>query len=218
MGIRKKHSLFYMPFTEDSRVKIPAVLHFTRLGYDYLSLKDSHWQENTNIFPEIFADSLQSINPQLDPGDIDRELREISLLLENEDLGRAFYSRLTSSAAPKWIDFEHFERNRFHVVTELPCRNDDEEFRPDITLLINGMPLAFIEVKKPNNAQLLQNGRLRRTRAAPPRHRATQQSTWLRLRPHQHQRDQPHDPPRIPRRIQGESASVKKKPSLTSQK
>jgi type I restriction enzyme, R subunit len=30
-------------------------------------------------------------------------------------------------------------------------KNGDEEFRPDITLLINGMPLAFIEVKKPNN-------------------------------------------------------------------
>ncbi len=27
----------------------------------------------------------------------------------------------------------------------------DEEFRPDVILLINGMPLAFIEVKKPNN-------------------------------------------------------------------
>nr|WP_315263202.1 DEAD/DEAH box helicase family protein [uncultured Flavobacterium sp.] len=33
----------------------------------------------------------------------------------------------------------------------MPCKKDDEEFRPDITILINGMPLAFIEVKKPNN-------------------------------------------------------------------
>lgn len=34
---------------------------------------------------------------------------------------------------------------------ELTYKKDDEEFRPDIILLINGMPLAFIEVKKPNN-------------------------------------------------------------------
>ncbi|MCX6317293.1 MAG: DEAD/DEAH box helicase family protein, partial [Bacteroidetes bacterium] len=27
----------------------------------------------------------------------------------------------------------------------------EEEFRPDITILINGMPLVFVEVKKPNN-------------------------------------------------------------------
>lgn len=36
-------------------------------------------------------------------------------------------------------------------MTELTCKNGDDEFRPDITLLINGMPLSFIEVKKPNN-------------------------------------------------------------------
>ena len=47
--------------------------------------------------------------------------------------------------------FRSFSRNSLHVVTELPCRKDDEEFRPDITLLINGMPLVFTEVKKPNN-------------------------------------------------------------------
>ncbi|HPJ15971.1 MAG TPA: DEAD/DEAH box helicase family protein, partial [Spirochaetota bacterium] len=44
-----------------------------------------------------------------------------------------------------------FNNNSFHVVTELTYKNGDDEFRPDITLLINGMPLAFIEVKKPNN-------------------------------------------------------------------
>ena len=37
------------------------------------------------------------------------------------------------------------------MVTELNYKNGDDEFRPDIILLINGMPLAFIEVKKPNN-------------------------------------------------------------------
>ena len=36
------------------------------------------------------------------------------------------------------------------------CQKDDEEFRPDITLLINGMPLVFIEVKKPNNLEGIQ--------------------------------------------------------------
>ena len=37
------------------------------------------------------------------------------------------------------------------IFTELTYQNDDEEFRPDIVLLINGLPLVFIEVKKPNN-------------------------------------------------------------------
>ena len=140
-----------MAFNEDSRVKIPAILHLTRLGYSYLSLKDAKWEASTNIFTELFVASIQKINPEASPDDITHVLQEVSLLLENEDLGKAFYERLTKTSGIKLIDFENFDRNSFRVVTELTCKNGDDEFRPDITLLINGMPLVFIEVKKPNN-------------------------------------------------------------------
>ncbi|WP_419764640.1 MAG: hypothetical protein ACNI28_12740 [Arcobacter sp.] len=39
-----------MKYNEDTRVKIPSILHLTRLGYKYLSLKNSNWDINTNIF------------------------------------------------------------------------------------------------------------------------------------------------------------------------
>lgn len=137
---------------ENSRVKIPAVLHLMRLGYDYLSLKNENWDKQTNIFPKIFIESLCRINPNLSPDDARRLLANIRLELDNEDLGQKFYERLTNqSGGKKLIDFQNFNNNSFHVVTELPCINGDEEFRPDITLLVNGMPLVFIEVKKPNN-------------------------------------------------------------------
>jgi len=140
-----------MAFNEDSRVKIPALLHLTRLGYKYLSLKNAVWDENTNIFTSIFIDSISKINPTIDKSDCIRLLDEVSLLLDNEDLGKAFYERITERSGIRLIDFENFENNTFNVVSELTCKKDDEEFRPDITLLINGMPLVFIEVKKPNN-------------------------------------------------------------------
>ena len=136
---------------ENSRVKIPAVLHLMRLGYDYLSLKNTNWDKPTNIFPEIFIESLCRINPDLSPDDARRLLADINLELDNEDMGQKFYERLISRSGIKLIDFQNFDNNSFHVVTELPCSNGDEEFRPDITLLVNGMPLVFIEVKKPNN-------------------------------------------------------------------
>ena len=43
--------------------------------------------------------------------------------------------------------------NEWHVTTEFTCENQDngDSFRPDITCFVNGLPLAFIEVKKPNN-------------------------------------------------------------------
>lgn len=80
-------------------------------------------------------------------------LVDVKLLLDNEDLGKAFYERLTARSGIKLIDFTNFDNNSFHVVTELTCKNGDDEFRPDITLLINGLPLVFIEVKKPNNRE-----------------------------------------------------------------
>ncbi|MDH4394618.1 MAG: type I restriction endonuclease [Limnobacter sp.] len=142
-----------MVFSEDSRVKIPCILHLVRLGYQYLSLKGATWDEETNIFPALFNESISKINPELDLDDATRLLADVKLLLDNEDLGKAFYERLTERSGIRLIDFENFDNNSFHVVTELTCKNGDDEFRPDITLLINGMPLAFIEVKKPNNRE-----------------------------------------------------------------
>ncbi len=140
-----------MKYNEDSRVKIPSILHLTRLGYKYLSLKDSNWDINTNIFVDIFKSSIERINNKTDDLDSNKVFEEVSLLLDYEDLGKAFYQRIIEKSGIKLLDFENFENNSFHVLTELPYKNSDEEFRPDIILLINGMPLVFIEVKKPNN-------------------------------------------------------------------
>lgn len=142
-----------MKFSEDSRVKIPAILHLMRLGYQYLSLKGQSWDLDTNIFPDAFKTAIGKINPGIEDAEAGRLLEDVKLLLDNEDLGKAFFERLSERSNTKLIDFENFNNNSFHVVTELTCQNGDEEFRPDITLLINGMPLVFIEVKKPNNRE-----------------------------------------------------------------
>ncbi|MFO0290061.1 MAG: type I restriction endonuclease subunit R [Pseudanabaena sp.] len=142
-----------MAFNEDSRVKLPSVLHLHRLGYEYLSLKNALWDDTTNIFADIFKKSIAEINPLIEEDDIARLLAEIRFVLDNNDLGKTFYERLIDQSGYKLIDFENFDRNSFHVVTEFTFRNGEEEFRPDIVLLINGMPLAFVEVKKPNNRE-----------------------------------------------------------------
>ena len=53
-----------MKFNEDSRVKIPTILHLVRLGYEYLSLKGQKWDETTNIFSDIFNKSIKRLNPE----------------------------------------------------------------------------------------------------------------------------------------------------------
>lgn len=140
-----------MAFNENTRVKIPAILHLCRLGYQYISLSNARVDESTNIFTDIFAESIARINgPEFDWRKL---FEDVSLALDYEDVGQGFYEMLTAGSGAKLIDFQHFANNSFHVVTELTYKNGDDEFRPDITLLINGMPLVFIEVKKPNNQE-----------------------------------------------------------------
>ena len=145
-----------MQFNENSRVKIPTILHLTRLGYVYLSKNDysnygKKWDSNTNIFDDIFIESIIKINNRITENEAKKILQNVKLSLDNDDLGKEFYQKLTQNQDNKLIDFDDFSNNSFHVITELTYKNGDDEFRPDITLLINGMPLFFIEVKIPNN-------------------------------------------------------------------
>lgn len=112
-------------FNDDSRVKIPTILHLIRLGYTYLSLKDQVWEVSTNIFTDIFKQQIQKLNPNISGVEVDRIYSEVSLSLENKDLGKAFFEKLIErSENKKLIDFENFENNSFHVVTELTYKNN----------------------------------------------------------------------------------------------
>ncbi|MBR3001276.1 MAG: type I restriction endonuclease subunit R [Oscillospiraceae bacterium] len=149
-------------FNEDTRVKIPATIQFVRLGYEYQSLSDSDIDFNTKIFVNRFKPAVENINGKsFSDSDIQLIISEMHSLIRNNDLGRSFYQRLTDSTADvKLIDFDVPENNDFAVVDELPFsieqNTDKGSFRPDINILVNGIPLAFLEVKKPNNEGTIQ--------------------------------------------------------------
>lgn len=148
-----------MIHNENSRVKIPALVQFTRLGYKYLSLKEYTGKdlidEDTNIFIDLLCAAINRINDLEYTLDDTRKLvNELKLILDNEDIGRSFYSVLLNGyKGIKLVDFNDTAGviNTFNVVTELTYKNGADEFRPDIIPLLNGIPLAFVEVKKPNN-------------------------------------------------------------------
>lgn len=146
-------------FNEDTRVKIPAMIQFLRLGYEYQSLKDIDLHTETRIAVNRFKPALERINSRsYSDAEIQAILDEIHSVIRNNDMGRAFYRWLINPQdKPVLVDFEHIENNNFAVVDELTfgkegSENDKEgSFRPDITVLINGIPLGFLEVKHPNN-------------------------------------------------------------------
>ena len=126
-----------MVFNENSRVKIPCPppLLLLEAGYTLYSLREQVRREDTNIFESIFLESLQKINPKAQLDELKRVLDEVSLELDYEDIGEKFYQRLTVTSGIKMrLILKNFNNNNFHVTTELiPCKNGDEEFRPDIT-------------------------------------------------------------------------------------
>ncbi len=142
---------------EDKYVKLPAIIHLTRLGYTYVSIKNmaagKDWDKDTNIFYGAFAEALSDINNEpFDRQKAESLINELKIRLDTDDLGRSFFNALQNGIdGIKLIDFENLDKNKFQVVTELPYAHDDDSFRPDIITLINGMPLGFIEVKRQNN-------------------------------------------------------------------
>ena len=148
-----------LTFNEDTRVKVPATIQFLRLNYNYQSLKtdDIDIDFNTKIFVNRFKPALEIINSRKFTYDeIKAIVTDIHNVLKNNDLGKEFYNWLIDPKDKvKLIDFEDITKNDFAVVDELPFSvvegTEEGSFRPDINILINGMPLAFLEVKKPNN-------------------------------------------------------------------
>ena len=140
-------------FSELTRVQIPAALHLMRMGYTYLPRNGKEIAErdpDTNILVSVFKEQFLKFNNYLTEDDFERELANIKLELDQNDLGRSFYRRLQGQEDAIYIDWEHPEVNTFHLALEVTCQNGQDEFRPDIVIFVNGLPLSYIEVKQPN--------------------------------------------------------------------
>lgn len=157
-------------FSEATRVQMPAMVHLTRIGYTYFGKlsEDKNgtvYDGDTNILLPIFEQQFKKLNPGHE-GEYLQVLRDIRKELNDDDLGRGFYNRLKAISPVKLIDFDNIENNTFHFTAEFTCKNGQDEFRPDITLFVNGLPLCFVEVKKPNNhgGMLAESARMNKER------------------------------------------------------
>lgn len=151
-------------FDENSRVKIPALIHLTRLNYKYISFKVAKNEIDiaTNIYKKSFSTALNKINNKnFTDEEVTKIVRDLKNILDAENLGEEFLKKLQRGISfeeqnLKLIDFENPDTNIFEVMTEVHYQSEGESFRPDITIFINGLPLAFTEVKIPNNKEGIQ--------------------------------------------------------------
>lgn len=167
-------------FKEDHISQIPALQLLQNLGYQYLTptevaayRKDS---TSTVLLLPIVKEQLKKINPFQHRGKThyfsDSTIDEAVKDLQQLDLASGFmaanlkiYDWLTigksydervgkvkKSPMIRLIDWQHPERNVFHVVEEFSVKREgrNDTYRPDIILFVNGIPLVVIEAKRPD--------------------------------------------------------------------
>ena len=98
-------------YNEKTRVQMPAMVHLTRLGYKYIG---KMYEENagetfdseTNILIDKFQLAFERLNPSK-KSDWLSVFSDIKKELNDDDLGKQFYERLTSISPYKLIDFNN---------------------------------------------------------------------------------------------------------------
>ena len=165
-------------FNEKYLSQIPALQLLINLGYQYLSPKEAleeRQNKTSNVVLEnILIRKLKQLNQINFKGqeylfseeNIETAVRKLKnvqydgLVNTNEQI----YDLITlgislpqtidgnkKSHSLKYIDWEHWQENDFHVTAEFSVERtrSTETARPDIILFVNGIPFTVIECKKP---------------------------------------------------------------------
>lgn len=165
-------------YLEKNVSQLPAIELLQSLGYTYISPEDCLLQRGSEydvLLKDILRGQLRKIN-RYNYGGAENEFSSANIERAIEDLDeplteglvkcseRIFDALLLGKSYPqtvgdgkslsfnlKYIDWENFENNLFHVTEEYRVESQDKAHnaRPDIVLFINGIPFAVIECKTP---------------------------------------------------------------------
>lgn len=113
----------------------------------------NRYEYKGNTYPFEDKNIKQAIR-DLDEGLAEGLVKTSEKIYDTLMLGRSYqeslYDGTKRSFTIKYIDWEKFDNNVFHVVEEFSVERIDGRgyVRPDIVLFVNGIPLAVIECKK----------------------------------------------------------------------
>jgi len=173
--------MFHPSFREDDSSQLPALLLLMRMGYTYLSPEEAlvaRGGKTSNVLLEgILRKQLKAINSirlgsskatVFTDANIEAGIQALKDIPFDEGYITASqyaYERLTLGKAMQqsidgdkksfplqYIDWQHPERNVFHVTEEFEVMRVGSRdcLRPDIVLFVNGIPLVIIECKRPD--------------------------------------------------------------------
>ena len=168
------------PFTEDAISQLPALHLLQKLGWTLLppaeALKLRGGKKGEVILRSVLEQQLAAINEfeyrgqryRFDRSAVEEGIRALTnlgddgLTRTNEKVwallrfGKGVPQTVegdTKSFQVKYVDWEHPERNLYHVSDEYTVESfgTTETRRPDVVLFVNGIPFAVIECKRPGH-------------------------------------------------------------------
>lgn len=117
------------------------------------------------VLPEIFRQALIRINPNVDSSIIDNIVNDYRRDYSSQDMvdvNYRLYNQLRNGIKVdtrkahgddfeivKLIDYDNVDNNDFHCVNQMWIKGHYNYRRPDVLLFVNGLPVVFIELKKP---------------------------------------------------------------------
>ncbi|MCI8887591.1 MAG: type I restriction endonuclease subunit R [Hungatella sp.] len=165
-------------YLENNISKKPALELLQRMGYTYLTPKECNLQRGSRyqvLLKGILRSQLRRLNrfefggieQEFSAANIERAIEELDepltdgLVKTSEKiydsimLGKSYQETVGEgkvlSFDLKYIDWNNFDNNTFHVTEEYSVDSHDggHNARPDIVLFVNGIPFVVIECKAP---------------------------------------------------------------------
>ena len=161
---------------DENQIEQLCIDWFQELGWDYecgYDIAPDSDNPKRNDYREVILtdtlrDSLSKINADI-PHDKIEEAVSVLARLDSPilEVNNRQFHRFVGGGVPvdirkegrdkgdfvKIVDFENIENNHFLIVNQFTVTGKNGNRRPDIVVFINGLPLAVIELKNPNDME-----------------------------------------------------------------
>jgi type I restriction enzyme, R subunit len=154
-------------WNEDGLSETPAVKHLERLGYEYVPpeiLEPERESLKEVVVAKRLAKALKKLNPWLRDDNIHKAVRVVTSVQAATliEASEKLYTTLTYGIAleqdlgdgkkshpVRFFDFEDPKNNDFVVTRQYRVQGPKKNIRPDVMLLVNGIPVVIVECKSP---------------------------------------------------------------------
>jgi type I restriction enzyme R subunit len=117
------------------------------------ALREAMARINSGLPEDAVEEALAKVR-NLDAGSLAQKNQRFTDYLQNGVPVKYFEKGEERSTLVKLIDYDHPQKNTFHMVNQFIFQENGNTRRPDVILFINGLPLVLMELKSPSKDEV----------------------------------------------------------------